>query len=261
MKFPVTIKVTPAHIDFLQARRIFTSRRGLAKDSWLQSGANLAFKCPVEIEPYSEFQFGPRLFSMGSFSYSRTSFEAGVSVGRYTVIADKVAIMQHSHPTDRLTFANIDYDTHHACYVEAIKDSGKPALAGSPWDNLPRASVQIGHSCWIGSDVLLKRNVKIGHGSIIAARSVVTKDVPPFTLVAGNPAVPRGKHDGRRYPAELIERLLASEWWGYRFTDFHGLDTTDPARFLDGFEPAVQRGDLQPWSPQPVSIADLQSIA
>lgn len=129
-------------------------------------------------------------------------------------------------------------------------------LPRTKWNNLPKPDVKIGHSVWIGSNVLLKRNVTIGTGSLVAARSVVTKDVPPYTLVAGNPAIPRGKFDGRRHPAELIERLLLSEWWAYNFTDFHGLDTTDPERFLDGFEVAVQQGRLQRYDPGVINLPD-----
>jgi|GEM_PF-1132067 len=254
MNFPIVIEVSLRHIEFLHDHRIFTSRSGKIAESWLKPGGRLRFTGAVEIEPYAEFQNGPNLHSLGAFSFTRSSLGAGVSAGRYSVMADKVRLMGHVHPTDRLTFANIDYYTGHICYTAPVADSGKPPLPRTKWNNLPNANVKIGHSTWIGSDVLLKRNVTIGTGSLIAARSVVTKDVPPYTLVAGNPAIPKGKFDGRRYPVELIERLLFSEWWDYNFTDFHGLDTTDPERFLDGFELAVEEGRLQRYAPGAVNV-------
>lgn len=256
MKFPVVIEVSLRHIEFLHDHRIFTSRSGKIEESWLKPGGRLRFAGKVEVEPYTEFQNGPNLHSLGAFSFTRSSLGAGVSAGRYSVMADNVALMAHAHPTDRLTFANIDYYTGHICYTAAVADSGKPHLPRTKWNNLPKPDVKIGHSVWIGSNVLLKRSVTIGTGSLVAARSVVTKDVPPYTMVAGNPAVPRGKFDGRRHPAELVERLLLSEWWAYSFTDFHGLDTTDPERFLDGFEVAVQQGRLQRYDPGAINLPE-----
>lgn len=171
-------------------------------------------------------------------------------------MAPRVQLMSHAHPTDRLTFANIDYRSGHACYNAAMKDAGRRGPIQTPWDNLPLASVEIGHSTWIGEDVLLRRDVKIGIGSLVAARSVVTRDVPPYTLVAGNPARPKGPYDGYRHPPDLVARLLASRWWAYRFTDFEGLDTSDPRRFLDGFERAVADGRIHPWTPDPIHLHD-----
>lgn len=49
-------------------------------------------------------------------------------------------------------------------------------------------SIQIGANCWLGFDVCVLGNVKIGHGSVIGAKSVITKDIPPFSMVVGNPA-------------------------------------------------------------------------
>lgn len=189
---------------------------------------------------------------MGSFSFSRSSLPVGARVGRYCVIADNVKVMMHAHPTNSLTPANIDYRSTHICFTKPLLDAGRPPLNKQEWNNLPQADIDIGNSVWIGSGVLLKRNVRIGTGSIIAARAVVTKDVPPYTLVAGNPATPKGRFDGRRWDASLIERLLASEWWRYSFIDFHDFDTSDPVRFLDGFE--RRRDDMEPWSPQAIKL-------
>lgn len=249
--------VQAKHIDVLHDHRIFTARSGKSTDSWMKIGKTILVHPKISCEPYSEFQVGQLFHSMGAFSFSRSSLGPGVNVGRYSVMANKVSLMEHEHPTDRLTFANIDYKTGHSCYTAAVEDSGREALSGAPWKNLPPPAVEIGHSTWIGSEVLLKRRLSIGIGSLVAARSVVTRDVPPFTMVAGIPAVPRGNFDGFRYPTELRERLVASRWWEYRFTDFQRLDTTDPARFLDGFEIAVKQGDLRPYQPKRINILEL----
>lgn len=82
------------------------------------------------------------------------------------------------------------------------------------WDVIQRARnrrsiVRIGNDVWIGQDVTLLGGVTIGDGAIVGAGSVVTRDVEPYTIVAGNPAtVVRA-----RYTKEQIRRLLALKWW------------------------------------------------
>jgi len=77
-------------------------------------------------------------------------------------------------------------------------------------DELPyKGDTIIGNDVWIGYDVLIMPGVTIGDGAIIAARSVVTTDVPPYTVVGGNPAqVVR-----RRFDADSVRRLQSVAWW------------------------------------------------
>lgn len=67
----------------------------------------------------------------------------------------------------------------------------------------------VGHDVWFGYQSTIMPGVKIGHGSIIASKSVVTKDVPPFAVVAGNPA----KVVSMRFDEKTVDRLLAVAWW------------------------------------------------
>lgn len=67
----------------------------------------------------------------------------------------------------------------------------------------------IGHDVWIGDGVTVMSGINIGTGSIIAANSTVTKDVPPYSIVGGNPT----KLIRKRFDSETIEFLLESEWW------------------------------------------------
>lgn len=69
--------------------------------------------------------------------------------------------------------------------------------------------VVIGHDVWIGQNAVVLSGVKIGTGAIVAAGAVVTRDVEPYTIVAGNPA----KLIRRRFDEETSGRLLRSEWW------------------------------------------------
>jgi len=67
----------------------------------------------------------------------------------------------------------------------------------------------IGSDVWIGTDVTILSGVSIGHGAIIAAKTVVTKDVPPYAIVAGNP----GRIKKYRFEPEIIQGLLSHPWW------------------------------------------------
>lgn len=69
----------------------------------------------------------------------------------------------------------------------------------------------VGHDVWFGYQSTIMPGVTIGHGSIVASKSVVTKDVPPFAIVAGNPA----KVVSMRFDEETIARLLAVAWWDW----------------------------------------------
>lgn len=69
----------------------------------------------------------------------------------------------------------------------------------------------VGHDVWIGYDALLMPGVTVGHGAIIGARSVVTRDVPPYAIVAGNPAtVVRSRFD-----EPTVDALLQCAWWDW----------------------------------------------
>lgn len=69
----------------------------------------------------------------------------------------------------------------------------------------------VGHDVWFGYQSTIMPGVNIGHGSIVATKAVVTKDVPPFSIVAGNPA----KVVSMRFNEETVERLLAIAWWDW----------------------------------------------
>ena len=69
----------------------------------------------------------------------------------------------------------------------------------------------IGHDTWIGAGAMIKPEVTLGHGAVVAAGAVVTKDVEPYTIVAGTPA----KVLRIRQPREIAERIIALAWWDW----------------------------------------------
>ena len=79
----------------------------------------------------------------------------------------------------------------------------------SAWAN--KGDIIIGNDVWIGYEAVIMAGVHIGDGSVIAARAVVTKDVPPYTIVGGTPA----KKIRMRFEAETIAKLQQIQWWNW----------------------------------------------
>lgn len=79
----------------------------------------------------------------------------------------------------------------------------------SAWDH--KGDIVIGNDVWIGYEAVVMAGVTIGNGAIIGARAVVTKDVPPYTIVGGVPA----REIRRRFSDDVIARLLELKWWDW----------------------------------------------
>jgi virginiamycin A acetyltransferase len=101
--------------------------------------------------------------------------------------------------------------------LDAISTYPFPVF-GQGWEtafhalDLPvKGDIIVGNDVWFGYDSLIMHGVKIGDGAIIAARSMVVKDVPPYAIVAGNPA----KVVKMRFDDKAIERLLHIAWWNW----------------------------------------------
>lgn len=77
------------------------------------------------------------------------------------------------------------------------------------WDN--KGDIVVGNDVWIGYEAVILAGVTIGDGAIIGARAVVTKDVPPYTIVGGVPA----KQIRKRFNEETIDTLLKLKWWDW----------------------------------------------
>lgn len=90
---------------------------------------------------------------------------------------------------------------------------------GPPWDTTmdlvmaapSRGDTVVGNDVWLGYQALVLPGVTIGHGAVVAAASVVSRDVPPYAVVAGNPA----KVVRMRYESDDVERLLRAAWWDW----------------------------------------------
>jgi acetyltransferase-like isoleucine patch superfamily enzyme len=140
--------------------------------------------------------------SIGAFSYiGARSRITNCSLGCFCSIAPEVLIgLGGTHPTDLVS-------THPAFY-STLMQSGVTFVNSTLFDETSK-QITIGHDVWIGTRAILVDGVSIGCGAIVAAAAVVTKDVPPYAIVAGVPA----KVIRYRFSPTQIEFLLKFKWW------------------------------------------------
>jgi len=92
----------------------------------------------------------------------------------------------------------------------------------------PTAPLSIGHDVWIGHRAIIMAGITIGDGAIIGVNAVVTKDVPAYAIVAGNPA----KFIRYRFTDKIVEALIDSQWWNKDKALLSKLDFQHPTEFL-----------------------------
>lgn len=120
------------------------------------------------------------------------------SIGNFCSISDNVVIGGSQHPLHFVSTSPV---------FLAHRDSVKAKFAKHPYSNLP--VTKIGHDVWIGRSAMIKSGVTIGVGAVVGMGSVVTKDVPPYAIVAGNPA----RIIRYRFTDVEIKELLSTKWW------------------------------------------------
>ena len=184
------------------------------------------------------FSYGNRIFNLGNRSYSHSSFDDRITIGNYCSIAENVTIFGSNHPTDRLTTAPITY-VGGMCIFEDAKVR--------PVRNKDDDILTIENDVWVGQQACFSRGITISTGAIIAACSVVTKDVPPYAVVGGNPA----RILKFRFPFPVIEKLLASEWFNYEPSFFrHLTNLADVGASLAEFNNLKKEGAIQKFGPR-----------
>src|SRR5262249_55585499 len=134
------------------------------------------------------------------------------------------------HRMEALSTHSFVYDQRFAIVGSAVADYD-PAYKRF-FNNPQKTAPIIKNDVLIGRGASVMPGVTIETGAVIAANSVVSRDVPPYMIVAGNPATVVKS----RFPAETVHALLTSRWWRYRFTDFKGMTLSDPDRFVQELE-------------------------
>ncbi len=188
---------------------------------------------------------------VGAFTYFNghsTSSMYATEVGRYGQIGESCVIGPPEHPMDWFSTHMFTFtQREHLPRFYELPEAARLAPDGptpTPF-TLPQKTV-IGHDAYVGAGAFVKRGVTIGIGAVVAARSVVTKDVPPYAIVAGTPA----KLMRMRLPENQIERLLALEWWRYDLAPHKGkLDFAEVGATLEYLEEQRAMGKLRVLKP------------
>ncbi len=155
---------------------------------------------------FVEIGAGTRIVNseFGDYSYcDRTCDIANARIGKFANIASFTRIGATDHPMEKASLHHFLYRS--ASYWEDAEDD-------ADWF-AHRASrrAEIGHDTWIGHAAIIKPEVTIGHGAVVASGAIVTKDVAPYSIVAGVTAEPV-RH---RFPADIAERMMALAWWDW----------------------------------------------
>ena len=144
--------------------------------------------------------------SIGDYSYFGPDCSvADAEIGKFCAIAASVRIGPPNHPMDRPTLHRFTYCAEY--YAPGVERDHR-FFAQRRADK-----VIIGNDVWIGHGVTVLPKVRVGDGAILAAGAVVTKDVPPYTIVGGVPAKPIRE----RLPRDLAARLQRIAWWDWPF--------------------------------------------
>ncbi|NOD62452.1 MULTISPECIES: chloramphenicol acetyltransferase [unclassified Ruegeria] len=155
---------------------------------------------------YVEIGAGSRVANSvwGDYSYcDRTCDIANAEIGKFANIASFTRIGATDHPMDKASL-------HHFHYRSA--DYWDDAEDDADWfAHRASRTARIGHDTWIGHAAIIKPEVTIGNGAVVASGAVVTKDVPPYTIVAGVTAqVLRN-----RFPEGVADRMEQLAWWDW----------------------------------------------
>jgi len=260
------VTLTPEHVEQLRRHR-FLSRWYSNADAilnapepgWLRVGYTLSLRERVTIEPFSGIYSGryvgslgrgtmAGLCSIGFQSYSFSALPDYLKVGRYCSIGEGLAILDSGHPTDAVTSAHISHRST-ALLALAARELADKAPHYPPFDiGMGKRYPVIGNSVWIGQKVTLAMGITIGDGAIIAANSMVTRDVEPYAIVGGNPA----RFIRYAVPDGVRQALVASRWWEYEIGALLDTPLRDPAAFLDVFGKA----EKVKYSPKPLVLPD-----
>lgn len=167
--------------------------------------------------------------AFGDYSYcDRYADIANALIGKFANIAAFVRIGATDHPLHTASCHHFLYRS--ADYWDDVEDD--PAFFAHRAARIAR----IGHDTWLGHNAMIKPEVTVGDGAVVAAGAIVTKDVAPYTIVAGTPA----RILRRRQPEAIAERLMALGWWDWEharlrdaLADFRALPV---AAFLEKYE-------------------------
>lgn len=156
-----------------------------------------------EYTMYNDFVNDPVLFEKNNVLYHYPINHDKLIIGKFCSIACGTRFLFNSANHSLSSLSSYPFPIF---YEQWGLDSKNVVDA---WDN--KGDIVIGNDVWIGYEAVILSGVTIGDGAIIGTRAVVTKDIPPYTIVGGVPA----KMIRKRYSDEIISELLRIKWWNW----------------------------------------------
>ncbi|WOS64584.1 CatB-related O-acetyltransferase [Sinorhizobium fredii GR64] len=166
---------------------------------------NLVRSPLIEVGEYSYYDDpeGPECFEEKCVLHHYDFVGDRLVIGRFCALAAGVQFIMNGANHALGGFSTFPF----GIFPGAWRDGFDPALYATGY----RGDTNVGNDVWIGMEATILPGVTIGDGAVVAAKSVVTKEVPPYAIVAGNPA----RVVKMRFPAAAVERLLAIAWWNW----------------------------------------------
>lgn len=208
------------------------------------------------------FLHGPRRIkhcSLGAFTLINGGGSTSMyrcRLGRYAQIGEAVILGPPEHPQD--WFSNHPFAFTREQYLPSMyrmPEFERLAPDGSESIDYVQSvpsDTWIGHEAYVGAGAYIKRGVTIGDGAVVGARSVVTRDVPPYAIAVGSPA----RVTSLRFAESLVARFLALQWWHYDLAPYkHAVDFACVEETLAFFEQRKRDGELQPLQPAAYHVA------
>ena len=152
---------------------------------------------------YNDFVNDPTLFEKNNVLYHYPINDDKLQIGKFCSIACGSKFLFNSANHTLSSLSTYPFPLFFEEWELEKKDVTKA------WDN--KGDIIIGNDVWIGYEAVVLAGVTIGDGAIVGTRAVVTKDVPPYTIVGGVPAKPIKK----RFSEETISALLEIQWWNW----------------------------------------------
>jgi len=144
----------------------------------------------------------------GSYIGQNCNLQSHIKIGRFSCIAPFVQINDGRHPYTE------PFVTVNPAFYSLRKRNGSTFATSQMYQEFllvdESYSIVIGSDCWIGQGAMLVGGITVGDGAVVLAHAVVTKDIPPYSIVGGIPA----KVIKYRYDEETINFLLQNKWWG-----------------------------------------------
>lgn len=250
IEYPFVFKWSEGVEEFFLRNNIFLKNAFKIRNIF-KFGERVTLNDQVIVEPYAAMAGKGGFTSSGAFSYTHSGFGGNAVIGRYCSIAPSSRLMGKEHPLDRVSthpFTCREY------YDKWVSESFGVELNAQVFQRTDRGKLIVQHDAWVGGGVLLRPGVTVGYGAVVAAGSVVVKDVPPFAIVGGNPA----KLIRYRFDDDTIQRIMNVAWWRFHVRDFAGLDMTDVHAFLDELCDRIEKGDVAEYCPAKIDLG--QSI-